>query len=251
MSEKCSLEKHSDIDAISFCKECNVFMCNKCFYNHSEFLKEKHHTYKIDKNFKEIFTGILKEENHKNELNYFCKDYNLCCADCINKKKGKGNDQHSECNIYSIDDIKNEKRNILKENIKKLEEFSKMEIKIKELKQIFEKMNKDKEELKMGIIKKFSQMRNAINEREDKLLSEIDNKFNLIIKEDNDLVKKSEQFPNTIKNSLIKGIKLNSEWDNSKEKINSKINDCIKIENSVKAINELNENIKNYSSQKS
>ena len=94
-------------------------------------------------------------------------------------------------------------------------------------------------------------MRNVINEREDKLLSEIDNKFNdLVFKEDNDLIKKSEKFPNKIKNLLDKGKKLNEEWNNNNEKLNSKINECIKIENYIKTIKELDESIKKYNSQK-
>ena len=250
--KKCSLKKHSDIDAIGFCVECNLFMCNKCLNYHKEYL-ENHHTYNIDKNSDEIFTGICKEENHKNELNYFCKTHGqLCCAACITKIKGEGNGQHADCIICLINDIKNEKRNILIENIKNLDEFSKtIEGSIKELKQIIEKVNKDKEELKMEIIKKFTELRNIINEREDKLLSDIDNKYNnLIFKEDKNLIKKSEKYPNIVKNLLEKGKKLNEEWENNNENINSKINKCINIENSVKEIKDLDENIKKYNSQK-
>ena len=239
--KKCSLKKHSDIDAISFCIECNIFLCNKCLNIHLEYL-ENHHTHNLDKNFEDIFTGICKEENHKNELNYFCKTHNqLCCSSCISKIKGKGNGQHSDCTICFIEDIKNEKKNILNENIKALEEFSKIiEKSINELKQIIEKTNKDKEDLKMQISQKFTQMRNAINEREDKLLSEIDNKFNnLIFKEDNDLIKKSQKFPKIVKNSLEQGKKINEGWNNNNEKLNSKINECIKKENSVKIIKDL------------
>ena len=249
--KKCSLNKHSDSDAIIFCKECNLFMCNKCLNHHNEFILN-HHTYNLDKNFDEIFTGICKEENHKNELNYFCKTHNqLCCVACIGKIKGKGNGQHADCAICFVDDINNEKRTILKENIKNLDKFLKtIENNIKELKQINEKINNDKEQLKMEIIKKFTEMRNIINEREDKLLKEIDNKFNdLISKEDNNLIKKSEKYPNIIKNSLEKGKKLNKEWDSNNEKLNSKINECIKIENTTKEIKELEENIKKYASK--
>ena len=92
----------------------------------------------------------------------------------------------------------------------------------------------------MQISQKFTQMRNAINEREDKLLSEIDNKFNnLIFKEDNDLIKKSQKFPKIVKNSLEQGKKINEGWNNNNEKLNSKINECIKKENSVKIIKDL------------
>ena len=251
--KKCSLKKHSEINATSFCTECNIFLCNKCLNYHTEYL-ENHHIYNLDKNnFDEIFTGICKEENHKKELNYLCKTHNkLCCVACISKIKGEGNGQHTDCNICLINDIKDEKKNILNENIKNLEQFSKTIVNsINELKNIIEKINKSKEELKMEIIKKFTEMRNVINEREDKLLSEIDNKFNeLIFKEDNNLTKNIEKFPNLIKNYLEQGKKLNKEWDNNNEKLNSKINECIKIENSIKIIKELDENIKKYNSQK-
>jgi hypothetical protein len=30
--KKCSFENHSEIDAVSYCVECDVFMCNKCMY---------------------------------------------------------------------------------------------------------------------------------------------------------------------------------------------------------------------------
>lgn len=252
VNKKCSLKKHSEIDAISFCVECNVYMCNKCLNYHNEFL-ENHHKYNLDKHLDEIFTGICKEENHKKELYYYCKTHNiLCCAVCISKIKGKGNGQHSDCVICFIEDIKNEKKNILNENIKNLEEFSKtIDNSIKELKQILEKMNKDKEALKMEIIKKFTKMRNIINEREDKLLKEIDNKFNeLFFQGGDDIIKKSERFPDTIKNALIKGKQLNNDWDNN-DILNSKINDCIQIENSIKLIKEIDDNIKKYNSQNS
>ena len=112
-------------------------------------------------------------------------------------------------------------------------------------------MNKDKEALKMEIIKKFTKMRNIINEREDKLLKEIDNKFNeLFFQGGDDIIKKSERFPDTIKNALIKGKQLNNDWDNN-DILNSKINDCIQIENSIKLIKEIDDNIKKYNSQNS
>ena len=112
-------------------------MCNKCLNHHSEFLKN-HHKYNIDKNFDEIFIGICKEKNHRKELEYFCKSHNqLCCVACISKIKGYGNGQHSDCNICHINDIKEEKKNKLKENIKKLEELSNIiEGSLKELKKI-------------------------------------------------------------------------------------------------------------------
>ena len=78
--KKCSAKKHSDINAISYCMECNIYMCNKCINLHSE-LHENHHNYNLDKNIQEIFTGVCKEEKHKQELEFYCKTHSkLCCA---------------------------------------------------------------------------------------------------------------------------------------------------------------------------
>ena len=96
--KKCSSKKHNDINAISYCVECDIYMCNKCMNYHSEIL-ENHHKYNLDKNIEEIFTGICKEKNHRKELDFFCKTHNkLCCAACISKIKEKGNGQHTDCN---------------------------------------------------------------------------------------------------------------------------------------------------------
>ena len=43
---------------------------------------------------------------------------------------------------------------------------------------IFEKIIEDKEQLKIKISQIFNKIRNALNEREDELISEVDNKFN-------------------------------------------------------------------------
>ena len=102
----------------------------------------------------------------------------------------------------------------------------------------------------MEIIKKFTQIRNIINEREDKLLAQIDDKFSkLFLKEDDNIIKKSEKLPNIIKSSLESGKLINEKWDNDNI-LNSNINDCIKIENSIKTINDLSENIEKYNNQK-
>ena len=116
---------------------CDVFMCNKCLNQH-EFLKN-HHKYNINKNFDELFIGICKEKNHRNELEYFCKDHNqLCCAACISKINEKGDGQHKDCEIYTIEKIKEEKKKKLKENKKYLENLlNKLNESVKSLKIIF------------------------------------------------------------------------------------------------------------------
>ena len=56
----------------------------------------------------------------------------------------------------------------------------------------------------MKVSKIFTQIRNVINEREDKILLEIDNKFNDIYFKD-EIIHKCENLPNKIKKSIEKG----------------------------------------------
>jgi len=172
-NEKCSSKEHQESDAITYCQICRIYMCNKCENIHNK-LCPNHHPYKLNENINEIFTGICLEKNHLNDLDYFCKDHNiLCCAACISKIKGKGNGQHADCNICFLENIKNEKKNKLKNNIKILEELSNtLKQSIKELKIILEKNDKEKEDIKSKIQNIFTKLRSALNEREDELLLE-------------------------------------------------------------------------------
>ena len=137
---KCSSKKHDTIDAIIYCQACKTYMCNKCSNYHSE-LFEDHKTNNIDKDINPIFTGICNESKHKNELEYLCKTHNvLCCAACISKINSKGNGQHKDCDVYNIEEIKEEKKNKLKENLKYLEDLSNtIDKSINELKIIIQK----------------------------------------------------------------------------------------------------------------
>ena len=110
-NKKCSLLEHKEIDAIIYCKECGIQMCNRCNNHHSSLFKS-HNTYKLDKeNIKDIFTGFCKEENHLEKLEFFCKNHNkLCCASCLCKIKQKNKGQHSDCNVCTIEEIKVEKK---------------------------------------------------------------------------------------------------------------------------------------------
>ena len=114
----CFLKEHSEKEAISFCFDCKVFMCNKGENQYSERCKN-HTKYKIDNyNQKDTFIGYCLEKNHIIELSYFCKQHNsLCCGLCITKIKDKQNGQHSNRDIGSIEDIEKEKHDKLKENI--------------------------------------------------------------------------------------------------------------------------------------
>ena len=254
--KKCSNKKHSDLNAINYCSECNLYLCNKCSNIHSEYLEAHHinnindinHSSKKEINNEETFSGLCQEFNHKNELIFYCKDHNkLCCAACLCKIKENGNGLHHDCNVCTIKEIKNEKKNQLNENIKYfLESTKNIEESINKLKGIFDKMSESKEDVKMKISKIFTKLRNLINEREDKLLTEIDELYEKsFFKED--LIRKGEKISIQIKNLMDKKNLINEEWDN--KILVERINDCINIENNIKNILEINENIKNCSSK--
>ena len=246
-TKKCSSKKHQELNAVSFCSICKLYMCNKCENLHSD-LFENHPLIKISKDFSEISSLYCQEKGHSSKLRYYCKNHNkLCCAFCICKIRDDDNGQHSNCNVCVINDIKDEKKSKLKENITQLEEISKgINESINKIKIIYEQMNEKKEELKLIVQKTFTNIRNAINTREDELLLEIDNKYNdKSIKEE--LIKEIERLPNKIKASLEKCKSINKEWDNN-DKLFSIINNCINIENILKDINKINQVIKNFDS---
>ena len=205
--KKCSNKKHSEIKAINYCPECKIYLCNKCSNNHSDLL-ENHLIYNLEKNTEEIFTDICSETEHKDKLLFYCKDHNkFCCAACLSKIKVKGNGEHFNCKVCLIEEIKDEKKNKLNENIKYLEDFSeKIDNLINELKALFKKINESKEELKLKISNLFTKIRNTINEREDELLLELENIFDKsFFKEE--LIKNGEKIPEQIKIYKEKGKK--------------------------------------------
>ena len=155
--KKCSFSEHKELDAISYCQKCKIYMCNKCNTHHIR-LFENHYQYNIEKDIKDIFTGFCNEKKHFNELEFFCKTHNqLCCIACISKIKNNDYGQHTDCDICNIEKIKDEKINNLKGNIKNLEGYSKiLGQKIEELKKLFEKINENKEIIKTEIQKSFT-----------------------------------------------------------------------------------------------
>ena len=236
---KCSSKEDENIDAISYCGECKIYMCNKCEKFHSK-LFFNHQTYNIDKQVGDLFTGFCKEPKHRDILEFFCKDHNiLCCTACLCKISKNGVGKHKDCNVCLLEEIKEEKKIKIKENIKYLEKISDtIQDSIKNLKIIYEKIIKNKEELKIDIQKTFTKIRNELNKREDELLSEVDKKFNNIYFDEN-IFKQCEKLPNNVKLSLEKGKKI----DFNEDKLAFFINECINIENNIKNINKINDNI--------
>ena len=112
---------------------------------------------------------------------------------------------------------------------------------INESKKIFDELIKDKENIKLKIQTIFTKIRNILNDREDELLLEIDNKYNdLFFNED--IIKEGEKLPNKIKESLDNGKILENEWNNKNLKFS--VFNCINIENNIKQINTVNDNLK-------
>ena len=249
ISKKCSLDEHKDLDAIYYCQECKISMCKKCEKDHTRLLKN-HHIISLDKDINEIFTGLCTKPNHALKLEYFCKTHNqLCCAACIAKVKNKWNGQHKDCDIYFIVKIKNSVKDKMNKNYKKLEKLSNdLEPSIKELKDIYEKINESKEKLKGKIQNIFTKIRTELNNREDKLYEEIETKYNeLYFKEE--LIKESEKLPNMVKVSLDNWKIKKDDW-NDENLLPKLFNESIKFENAIKNIDDIYDKIKQFNSKK-
>ena len=81
-----------------------------------------------------------------------------------------------------------------------------------ELKNIFDKIDKEKEELKLNVQKIFTRLRTVTNEREDELLNDIDKIFNDKFFDENSL-KEEEKLPGKIKSSMEKVKDMDKEWE--------------------------------------
>ena len=173
---KCSL--HKEIDACKYCQECIAYFCNNCEKSHSELLKH-HHLFLIEKNTDELFTGYCKENNHQKDLHYLCKDHNLlCCVACISKIKTRENGKHFDCNVCDINDIYEEKKKNLSDNIKYLENLSNLfQSLVDDLKKIIEEIDENILKVKEKIQKIFSKIRSELNKREGLLLNDVDGIF--------------------------------------------------------------------------
>jgi len=103
---------------------------------------------KLNENF---FKGICQEPNHSKKLEYFCRTHNiLCCSVCVSEIKNYEKGLHSKCNFCKIEEVKDEKKNKLKENIKYLNEINKsISENVAKLNEIYDKIIYTKESLKL------------------------------------------------------------------------------------------------------
>ena len=143
-----------------------------------------------------------------------------------------------------MEEIKEEKKEELNNNIMYLENLSKkFGEKFQGLKDIYDDVYKEKEELKLYIQKIFKEIKNNINIREKQLMLEIENQFNDVFCNE-DIVKESENLPDKIKNCLEKGHNVNKRWNMKNTELNILINECLVIEKIINEINIINNNIK-------
>ena len=125
--------------------------------------------------------------------------------------------------------------------------YSSFEQAISQLNEKIEVIEINKGKLKQEIQNIFTKIRNTINEREDQLLLDADNKFEKFYSEQN-MLKKNEKLPNKIKKSLEKGKLINEEWnENNLAEI---IYDYIKIENNIEIIKLNKEKVDEYKNYK-
>ena len=103
MEEKKSFcEEHKEINAVCYCVDCHIYLCNKCVETFHSKLFENHISYKIDKINPKSFTGFYSKDNHLGLLDFYCKNHNkLYCASCFFKKKNEKYGQIVDCQLVT------------------------------------------------------------------------------------------------------------------------------------------------------
>ena len=145
--------------------------------------------------------------------------------------------------------MKIEKEKKFNENYTKLENISNnLEQTTKQLKMLSEKINKQKEQIILDIQKYFTKLRSTLNEREDKLIEEVEQKYKNAFFDDN-IIKECDKLPNNIKNCLDNGKDIKDKWKKENE-LPYVINCCIEFENNLNKIDEINQKIIKCNSNK-
>ena len=117
--------------------------------------------------------------------------------------------------------------------------------------EIFKKANEDKEKLEMEVKRIFSIIRNEVNKREDKILSEIDKIFEQKFFKEEELFIESKNLSKKVKQCLEKGkiIEKEKKWDMKNNNLIKNINDCIDIEKNIFNIEQIIEKIEDLDSK--
>ena len=170
-NKKCFIENHEN--AVIFCNECKKLLCNKCQHIHSTKNKD-HHIISLEE---DVFIDLCFEDDHYNNLEYYCKTHNkLCCKSCIQKNDNNKKGKHFDCDFCSIENIKEEMKEKLKNNLSYLKLIEEDSEQLEEIKKKYEEILLEKDKMKIKIQKVFTKLRNALNNREDELLLKINKK---------------------------------------------------------------------------
>ena len=253
-NKKCSFSEHENIDAIDYCNECDIYICEKCKDYHNELVQMNHNKANINltnKENNEEDIEICYEQNHGEKYEYFCKIHNkLCCRACVTKIKGLGNGQHSHCDICFIKDIISDRKRILKNNVIYLQNnFSSFADLYNKIKSSYEEISEKKERLKKRIQKLFTKIRNDINKREDQLLLKVKQIYDNYFFNKN-IIEELNKIKNNINISFNKGKLALNKFNTNDVDVISLINDCIYIEENIKDINKIKEYYIKYSKNK-
>jgi len=88
LKKKCSFKEHEKNDAISYCQECKIYMCDGCDDSHLKLYH--HHWYSLDKNKnEEILNIILKEDDILIKRITKSDNYEICLQEAIKNIKFK------------------------------------------------------------------------------------------------------------------------------------------------------------------
>ena len=242
---KCYYNEHSEQTATNYCFRCKKFLCETCSTSHYD-TNPKHNLFSVDKDLKLNFTGFCSEPNHPNKLEYYCSTHNhLICAACLCKIKEKGDGQHTECNACHIDEIKDEKKSKLNNNIKIFKNLLKnSKNMLKEIKRIYDKNKPKKDEIKQNIKNIFNNFRYLLDKREKELLNELDNSFEKIFFNE-EFFKNHKKIPNKIEYNLKKAKAVIEKWEEDEKNgnLNNIINDCVNIEKNLEKFLKIKEKI--------
>lgn len=119
---------------------------------------------------------------------------------------------------------------------------------LKGLKNIIDNVNEEKDKIKLNIQKSFTKLRNALNKREDELLISIDNIYeNINTKEI--VSREGEKLLNKLR--LLLKIGESPEYNelNNTKKLSSLINVYLILENTLKGINSIKEEINKFNNE--
>lgn len=184
----CTDEEH----AITWCTNCEKFLCTDCEKHHQRSKASKDHNtmsthdYRNLPNFMRQTSNLCKDHNKKNE--FYCSFHSYhCCIECIA-------DKHQQCKDLkpladSLKDVKSSANiPLLKNNLKDLNESYKEVLHY--LEERIKTINNQKDE---GI-KSVSQMRQSLSEHFDKLekhlLDDLESKHSKLKSDIEELVKK-------------------------------------------------------------